>query len=95
MDQLYIAKLQLAEIQSLPANRSGAFVFMFCMISDKIVAVLSHVDTFANCCHLNLTILTVFMMSGTVLFPVQDVKELVTELKQQILEIETPLNANS
>lgn len=41
MDQLYIAKLQLAEIQSLPANRSGAFDFMFFVIPDKIVAVLS------------------------------------------------------
>ena len=52
-------------------------------------------ETSVKSCHLNLTSFTVFKMSGTVLFPVQDVRELITELKHQIQEIETPSIADS
>lgn len=93
MDQLYITKLQLAEIQSLPANRSGPFVFMFSMIFS--LKLNTCMETSVKSCHLNLTSFTVFKMSGTVLFPVQDVRELITELKHQIQEIETPSIADS
>jgi hypothetical protein len=101
MDQLYITKLQLAEIQSLPANRSGVFFFIFSMIKIKVLlchlseTLVTRMEASANSRQLNLTAFTVYRMSGTVLFPVQDVKELISELQQQIQEIEAPLDADS
>jgi hypothetical protein len=101
MDQQYITKLQLAEIQSLPANRSGALHFLFSMIATKFSlhflsgTLITGAEPSTNSLKLNRTAFTVFRMSGTVLFPVQDVKELISELKQQIKEIEAPLDAHS
>lgn len=94
-EENYLVKLQVAEIQSLPANRAGDYLNLFSEFEDLLTRSDpgNHRTTRETCRTLSFLLLNtcistlhliVFKRMGSVLFPVADIDALVEDLKKTI-----------